>query len=112
MPDLCQLISNSLTLIQRKIDISDIKKSDKNEFDELLNEEVLAVEHRLFFNELYRQNWDARNKKIRAKHDKHLQGLLTDASSQTDYNMAIVYEAFNEVYTDQFALNLVGPSED
>jgi len=44
----------------------------------LLNEEVLAVEHRLFFNELFRQNWDARNKKIRAKHDKHLQGLLAD----------------------------------
>lgn len=58
MPDLCQLIANALTLIQRKIDVNEFRKKDMNEFDELLNEEVLAVEHRLFFNELCRSNWD------------------------------------------------------
>jgi hypothetical protein len=58
MPDLCQLIANSLSLIQRKINVNEFRKKDMNEFDELLNEEVLAVEHRLFFNELCRSNWD------------------------------------------------------
>jgi hypothetical protein len=72
MPDLCQLIANSLTLIKREINVNKFKRKDMNEFDELLNDDVLAVEHRLFFNELYRQNWDQRNKMIKAKHDKHL----------------------------------------
>ena len=58
MPDLCQLIANSLSLIQRKINVNEFRKKDMNAFDELLNEEVLAVEHRLFFNELCRSNWD------------------------------------------------------
>ena len=108
MPDLCQLIANSLTLIKREIKVNKAKKIDMNEFDELLNDDVLAVEHRLFFNELYRQNWDQRNKMIKAKHDKHLQGLLTDVQTETDFEKAIVYEAFTQVYSEQFGLVLKG----
>lgn len=93
--------------------MNEFRKKDMNEFDELLNEEVLAVEHRLFFNELCRSNWDQKNKMLKAKHDKHLQGLIKDCSVSTDFDKAIVYEAFNEVYTEHFALNLVGgPSTD
>lgn len=45
---------------------------------------------------------------LKAKHDKHLQGLIKDQSNSTDFDKAIVYEAFDEVYTENFALNLIG----
>ena len=45
---------------------------------------VLAVEHRCFFNELYRQNWDARNKLIKARHDKVKQGLVSEKALTTE----------------------------
>jgi hypothetical protein len=88
--------------------VNEFRKKDMNEFDELLNEEVLAVEHRLFFNELCRSNWDQKNKMLKAKHDKHLQGLVEEKSISTDFDRAIVYEAFNKVFNEKFALDIVG----
>jgi hypothetical protein len=45
---------------------------------------------------------------LKAKHDKHLQGLIRDVSISTDFDKAIVYEAFNQVYSENFALDIVG----
>jgi hypothetical protein len=45
---------------------------------------ILAVEHRCFFNELYRQNWDARNKLIKSRHNKFKQGLVAESGLMTD----------------------------
>jgi hypothetical protein len=45
---------------------------------------------------------------LKAKHDKHLQGLIKDQSISTDFDKAIVYEAFNQVYKENFTLDIVG----
>jgi hypothetical protein len=37
---------------------------------------ILAVEHKIFFNDFFRQEFDQRNKIILAKHDKRKKGLL------------------------------------
>lgn len=58
--DLYNLLANSLTLISRR--------TQTRAGSYLV--QILTVEHRCFFNELYRNNWDARNKKIKARHNK------------------------------------------
>jgi hypothetical protein len=58
--DLYTMLANSLTIITRKT----IMRGSVHLV------QVLTVEHRCFFNELQRTHWDARNKKIRARHDK------------------------------------------
>ena len=50
MHDLCTLILNNLTLMQRKT------FSNKGKVE--TSEPTLAVEHKLFFNEYYRTDYD------------------------------------------------------
>lgn len=73
--DLFQLLLNSLTLITRT------SQTRVGAYDFM----VLAVEHRCFFNELYRNHWDARNKLIKARHNKVKQGLVNEISVMTDF---------------------------
>ena len=68
---------------------------------ELIREDVLIVEHKIFFNEQYRAGYDKKNKTIRAKYDKKRQGLVKDVSLSTDFDKSVIYEAFNEVFADQ-----------
>lgn len=67
---------------------------------------VLVVEHRCFFNELFHQKWDSRNKLIVARHDKRKQGLLNDCETTTDFDKSIIYEAFFDVYVGDAILPL------
>lgn len=67
---------------------------------------MLAVEHRCFFNELYRQNWDSKNKRIKLRLDKKKQGLVTDSQTETDFDQATLYEAFIDVYAGDVSLPL------
>jgi len=60
--DLCTIILNSLSLIQRE------KINDKGK---AVYEDVLITEHKIFFNEIYRSLYDKKNKNIMAKYDKH-----------------------------------------
>jgi hypothetical protein len=60
---------------------------------------TLAVEHKIFFNEAYRNEYE-RNKLIMAKNDKRKQGLKQDRSLNTEFEKSIVYEAFDIIYTD------------
>jgi hypothetical protein len=48
-------------------------------------QDVLIVEHRIFFNEEYRAVFDKKNKNIMAKYDKRRQGLLKDSRIQTEF---------------------------
>ena len=67
--DLCQIILNNLSIIKRTtVDKEGITKT----------QDVLIVEHRIFFNEEYRAIFDKKNKNIMAKYDKKRQGLLKD----------------------------------
>jgi hypothetical protein len=59
--DLCQIILNNLCIIKRNI--MDPSGSVKVQ-------DVLIVEHRIFFNEEYRAVFDKKNKNIMAKYDK------------------------------------------
>ena len=68
--------------------------------------EVLVVEHRCFFNEIYRINWDQRKKMILMRHDKRKQGIVKDIETLTDFDKSLMYEAFSEVYTSDFFLPL------
>jgi hypothetical protein len=74
--DLFNLLANSLTLISR----TSKTRNGPQTVD------VLTVEHRCFFNELYRNNWDARNKKIKARHNKFTQGLLKEQACMSDFD--------------------------
>lgn len=40
------------------------------------SELIIAVEHKIFFNDHYKNDFDQRNKIILAKHDKRKKGLL------------------------------------
>lgn len=59
----------------------------------------LALEHKIFFNEYYRNEYE-RNKLIIAKNDKRKKGLLQDKGQSTDFERAIVYEAYDTVYKE------------
>lgn len=87
--ELCQIVLNNLTLIQRE------KVSEKGQS---FKEDVLIVEHKIFFNEQYRQVYDKKNTKIMAKHDKYRQGLMHDFEVQTEFANSVLYEAYQHVY--------------
>lgn len=65
---------------------------------------TLAIEHKIYFNEIYRNEYE-RNKLIIAKNDKRKKGLLHDRSMNTDFDKSIVYEAFDILYTDLLPLS-------
>ena len=72
----------------------------------MTNLQILTVEHRCFFNELYRSHWDARNKKIKARHNKFKQGLVASVESITDYTQSILYEGFEDVFATEVSLDV------
>ena len=63
-------------------------------------EDVLVAEHKIFFNESYRAVYDKKNKTIMAKYDKKRQGLVRDVALDTEFQTAVIYEAFEAVYQD------------
>lgn len=65
---------------------------------------TLAVEHKIFFNETLRNEYE-RNKLIIAKNDKRKKGMLQDKGLATDFDKAIVYEAYDQVYMDRLPLS-------
>ncbi len=65
---------------------------------------TLAVEHKIFFNEAYRNEYE-RNKLPIAKYDKRKKGMLQDKALSTDFEKAIVYEAYDTIYTDMLPLS-------
>jgi hypothetical protein len=67
---------------------------------------VLVVEHRCFFSESFRSNWDRNSKKILMRHDRKLQGIVKDAETLTDLEKSLCYEAFTIVYESEFFLPL------
>lgn len=73
--DLCSLLLNQLTMIERKLSPSEVEREAANASTlsrkhQLNGKRVLVVEHRCFFNELVHKKWDGRNKLIIARHDK------------------------------------------
>ena len=90
LPDLYQLLLNNLTMMQRRnvppgtISTMSTVKGAPAATDTGTLQKVLAIEHRCFFNELYRQNWDARNKLIKARHNKITQGLVAEKGLTTE----------------------------
>lgn len=68
--------------------------------------EVLVLEHRCFFNEVVRTNWDNKKKKILMRHDRRLQGIVKDVETTTDFDKALCYEAYSVVYAHEFFLPL------
>ena len=92
--DLCQIILNNLSMIKRE-------REDRKNKNKIVIEDVLIVEHKIFFKEEYRAIYDKKNKNIRAKYDKKRQDLHRDVSLATDYETAVIYEAFSEVYNER-----------
>jgi len=93
--DLCQIILNNLSLIQReKVD----KKGNP------VFEDVLIVEHKIFFNEHYRSVYDKNNKKIMAKYDKKRQGLVRDMALSTEFEKSVIYEAYEPVFQEEVSI--------
>jgi hypothetical protein len=68
--------------------------------------EVLVLEHRCFFNEVNRSNFDSKKKKILMRYDRRLQGMVKDVEIATDYEKALCYEAYSVVYISDFFLPL------
>ena len=65
---------------------------------------TLAVEHKIFFNEAYKQEYE-RNKVIIAKLDKRKKPLhVQDKLLETEFERAIVYEAHDQVFSEVIAL--------
>lgn len=65
---------------------------------------TLAVEHKIFFNEAYKQEYE-RNKVIIAKLDKRKKGLhVQDKQLSTEFEQSIVYEAYDTVYSETMSL--------
>ena len=95
--DLCQIILNNLSMIKRE-------REDRKNKNKVVIEDVLIVEHKIFFKEEYRAIYDKKNKNIRAKYDKKRQDLHRDVSLSTDYETAVIYEAFSEVFNDQISI--------
>lgn len=93
--DLCQIVTNSLSLIQR--DTVDANGRGKVE-------DVLVAEHKIFFNELYRGLYDKKNKNIMAKYDKKRQGLVKDVQLATEFKPSVIYESFEVVYSESITL--------
>lgn len=86
--DLCSILLNQLTMIERKMSQEDIEANNASTLtrkDRVTVKKVLVVEHRCFFNELQHKKWDKQNKLIIARHDKRKQGLLKDCETITDY---------------------------
>jgi hypothetical protein len=80
---------NNITLISKNKAIPDSNTNDK--------ELRVAIEHRIFFNDHYKQEYD-RNKIIFTKNNKRKKGLLQDVSLDTEFDKSIIYEAFDLVY--------------
>jgi hypothetical protein len=78
-----------------------IKKETEDDAGKAVLEDVLIVEHKIFFNEVYRAIYDRKSKNIMAKYDKKRQGLVKDISVSTDYKKSVIYEAYEQVYHDQ-----------
>mgnify|MGYP003342571108 CR=1 FL=1 len=57
------------------------------------------MEHRIFFNEYYRSIYE-RNKKFNPNTDKKKKGLIVDQKLSTDFEMAIVYEAYDVIFAE------------
>lgn len=70
--DLCQIILNNLTMIKReKVDAK----------GQVVRDDVLIAEHKVFFNEQHRAAYDKKNKINKlAKYDKKRQGLVKDVN--------------------------------
>lgn len=65
---------------------------------------TLAVEHKIFFNEAYKQEYE-RNKVIIAKLDKRKKPMyVQDKLLETDFERAIVYEAHDQVFSETLVL--------
>ena len=75
--DLCQIILNNLTMIKREFPDEDVPPKPEKKGKTKI-EDVLIVEHKVFFNEQYRAVYDKKNKNIMAKYDKKRQGLVKD----------------------------------
>ena len=110
--DLCSLLLNQLTMIERNYDLT--SERDENDASVLSRGEkakqekkkVLVVEHRCFFNDILPKKWDSKNKLIIARHDKRKQGLINDFGTITDFEKSIMYEAFFDVYVGEAVLPL------
>ena len=61
---------------------------------------TLAVEHRLFFNDTFKLDYDKNNRVILGKHDKKKKGLVQEKSMSTDFEKSMIYEAFETVYSE------------
>ena len=59
----------------------------------------LAVEHRIFFNDYYRSIYE-RNKKFNPNADKKKKGLVFDKKISTEFEKAIVYEAYDVIFAE------------
>jgi len=64
-----------------------------------VSDSSLAVEHRIYFNEYYRQKYE-RNKVIIAKNDKRKKGLLFDKEMSTEFEKSVVYEAYDSIFAE------------
>lgn len=81
------------TLYSQKLN----KLNSKNQIK--MAESSLAVEHKIFFNEAYRNEYE-RNKLIMVKNDKRKKGLLSDKKIDTDFEKSIVYESYENIYNE------------
>lgn len=65
-----------------------------------MDESSLAVEHRIFFGEYYRNIYE-KNKMIFPKNDRRRRGQHQDQGTVTEYEKAIVYEAYEVIFSEE-----------
>ena len=105
MNDLCQIVLSSLCFIKRERQgpAPVMKKNDDNNSQRKRispYEDVLIVEHRIFFREDFKQQMDKKQQRIMTKYDKRRQGLVRDVELATEFTKSIIYEAFENVFED------------
>eukprot|EP00347_Sterkiella_histriomuscorum_P009856 403339614 len=93
------------TLLQRRQGENSVATIQIN--STVLNDQAtLAVEHKLFFNEYYKIEYDKPNRVILGKHDKKKKGLVQEKSVSTEFDKSIIYEAFEVVYQDKILFQI------
>ena len=99
------MLTNALTLVKLKVRVLP-KSTDKEQKIVFTTADVLVVEHRFFFSDAKKAQVLTSNKKIIGRLDKRLQGLVKDMATESDFEKGVCYEAFQQVYSEEFYLAL------
>ena len=100
--DLCQIILNNLSMIKRE-------REDRKNKSKIVVEDVLIVEHKIFFKEEYRAIYDKKNKNIRAKYAEQMKKAFLDCDGEI--NQMQIHIAELRTFVKELSLSYIKPKQ-